>query len=139
MAYWIKINYERDNYVLDLAHISAFACADNGRLTFWLPDSGIPIIINQQSHSKAYQQVLDYIKQVSGYSPFSYWIKINYDRSEYVIDLDQISSFTCTHNGRLSFCLPNSGAAIIIHQQSHPETYQKVLDYVEKKTGHSLL
>lgn len=65
----------------------------------------------------------------------AYWIKITYDRNTYVIDLDRVSSFIYTPNGRISFCLPDGGNCLIINQQSNSEAYQKLLDYIEKTTG----
>ncbi len=66
--YWIKIIYDRDTYVIDLSHISAFVYASNGKITFWLPDSGNPIVINPQSNPDAYQKVMTYIEQNTGHA-----------------------------------------------------------------------
>jgi hypothetical protein len=70
----------------------------------------------------------------------SYWIKINYERDKqvFVLDLDRISAFSLSWNGRLTLYFPNGESSLVITQQSEPEAYQKILDYVEKKTGHSL-
>jgi len=46
VAYWIKINYDRETYLIDLDSISAFASGLNKRITFWLPNHGKQIIIN---------------------------------------------------------------------------------------------
>ena len=62
---WIKFTYQRDTYVVDMGCISTFACAENGRLMFWLPDGKVPIVIHPQSNPDAYQQVLDYIEKTS--------------------------------------------------------------------------
>ena len=67
----------------------------------------------------------------------AYWIKITYERNTYVIDLDQISAFCQSSNHRLSFTLPD-GTAIVVNPQNSPETYQQILDFVEKRTGYSL-
>jgi len=136
VAYWIKINYERNDYVVDLDRISAFACAPNGRITFWLPNSAIPIIVNQQSNSDDYHKVLNYVQQLSAQSLKADWFRVIYDRSEYVVDLNRISSFCCS-SGRLKFWLPDSSIPIILNKQSDPDTYQKLLDYIDGKTGHS--
>jgi hypothetical protein len=102
-----------------------------------LPDSAIPIIINRQSNPDGYQQVMDYIQQVSFHSLAASWIKVSYERSEYVVDLNRISSFSYSSNGRLTFWLPNSAIPIIINKQNDPDCYQKILEYIKQKTGHS--
>lgn len=138
MAYWIRVNYERNEYVIDLDRLSAFACAPNGKITFWLPNSSIPIIINQQSNPEGYQQVLDYVQQVSAQSLSSSWVQVSYERDEYIIDLNRISSFCHSPSSRLTFWLPDSSIPIIINEQKDPDTYQKILDYIKRKTGHLL-
>ena len=138
MAYWIKFNYERNEYVVDLDRLSAFACAPNGKITFWLPNSAIPIIINQQSNPDGYQQVLDYIKEVSAHSLAGSWLQITYERNDYIIDLNRISSFCYSSSGRLTFWLPDSSIPIIINEQKDPDTYQKLLDYVKRRSGYPL-
>lgn len=138
MAYWIKVNYERNEYVIDLDRLSAFACAPNGKITFWLPNSAIPIIINQQSNPDGYQKLLDYIQQVSAHSLSSSWIQLSYERNDYVIDLNRISSFCYTSTNRITFWLPDSSIPIVINEQKDPDTYQKLADYIARKTGHVL-
>ena len=69
----------------------------------------------------------------------AYWIKLTYDRNIYIIDLDRVSAFCCTPNGRVSFSVLDGTVTIVLNQQSDPDTYQAILDYVEKKTGLSLL
>ncbi len=138
MAYWIKINYERNEYVVDLDRLSAFACAPNGKITFWLPNSAIPIIINKQNNPEDYQQVLEYIQQVSAHSLAGSWIQVSYERNDYVIDLSRISSFCFSSSGRITFWLPDSSIPIIINEQKDQDTYQKLLNYIKRKTGHLL-
>ena len=65
----------------------------------------------------------------------SNWIKFIYERNTYVVDLDSISTFACTENGRLMFWLPDEKVQIIIHLQTHPDAYQQILDYIQKTTG----
>lgn len=137
MSYWIIVNYEKNEYVVDLDRISAFACAPNGRITFWLPDGAVPVVINQQTNPDGYHQVLNYIEQASAHSLAASWLRVNYERSEYVVDLNRLSSF-CYSPGRLKFWLPDSSIPIIINKQSDPDSYQKLLDYIQRKTGHSL-
>ncbi|MFB8788622.1 MAG: hypothetical protein U7123_07165 [Potamolinea sp.] len=136
MAYWIKVNHERNEYVVDLDRLSAFVCAPNGKITFWLPNSAIPMILNQQSNPDGYQQVLDYVQQVSTYSLSGSWIQINYERNDYVIDLNRISSFCYSPSGRITFWLPDSSIPIIINEQKNPDTYLKLLEFIKRKTGH---
>lgn len=138
MAYWIKVNYERNEYVVDLDRLSAFASAPNGKITFWLPNSAVPIIINQQSNPEGYHQVLDYIQQVSAHSLSSSWINLSYERNDYIIDLNRISSFCYTASSRITFWLPDSSIPIIINEQKDPDAYQKLVDFIARKTGHVL-
>ena len=138
MAYWIRINYDRKEYVVDLDRLTAFVCAPNGKITFWLPNSAIPIIINQQTDPEDYQQVFDYIQNVSAHSLSGSWLQVSYERNDYVIDLNRISSFCYSASGRLTFWLPDSSIPIIINEQKDPDTYQKLLDYIKRKTGHIL-
>jgi hypothetical protein len=137
VAHWIKINYERNVYLVDLDRLSAFACAPNGRITFWLPDSGTPIIINQQSNHDGYYKVLKYIQNLSEYSLATSWFKIIYDRSEYIVNLNTVSSFCCSV-GKLKFWLPDSSIPIILSKNSDPDNYEKLLDYIQRQTGHTL-
>jgi hypothetical protein len=65
---WITINYDRKEFAIDLSRISSYVCEPNGRLSFWLPDSGITIIITRQANPDAYQKVHDYIKNTTGQS-----------------------------------------------------------------------
>ncbi|MBD0344937.1 MAG: hypothetical protein ICV63_08990 [Coleofasciculus sp. Co-bin14] len=138
MAYWIKVNYDRNEYVVDLDRLSAFACAPNGKITFWLPNSAFPIILNQQSDPDGYQQVMDYVQNVAVHSLSGSWIQVHYERTDYVIDLNRISSFCYSPRGRLTFWLPDSSIPIIINEQSDPDTYQKLLDFIQRKTGYLL-
>jgi hypothetical protein len=135
VAYWIKVNYDRNEYVVDLDRLSAFASAANGKITFWLPNSAIPIILNKQTNPEGYQQVLGYIEHVSVHSLSGSWIQVSYERNDYVIDLTRISSFCYSPSGRLTFWLPDSSIPIIINEQNDPETYQKILDFIQRKTG----
>jgi hypothetical protein len=68
VAYWIKLTFERNNYVIDLDRIAAFCQSPNSRISFVLPDSNLTIVVNQQSDPETYQQILDFIHERSGYS-----------------------------------------------------------------------
>ena len=138
MTYWIKISYERNQYVIDLDRVSAFAYEQNGTLKFWLPDSGFPIILNPQGNPDAHQKVLIYIKEVRGQTFDDYWVEVTYERNKYLVNLKCISSFECEPNGRIKFWLPDGAIAIIINPQSNREDYQKVMNYIQRATGHSL-
>ncbi|MBX9256755.1 hypothetical protein H1Q63_22985 [Desmonostoc muscorum CCALA 125] len=139
MTYWVKILYERKEYVVNFERVHAFCYERNGRVTFWLPDSAIPIVINPQTNLEDYQKVLDYIECVTELKlNHAYWVKIVYEKNEYVINLDCVSSFCHEPNGRITFWLPDGTIPIIINPVSNPESYEKVVKYVEKATGYSL-
>ncbi len=139
MAYWVKILYERKEYVVNFDRVNAFCYEKNGRVTFWLPDSAIPIVINPQSNLEDYQKVLDYLECVTELEiENAYWVKILYEKNEYVINLTCISSFCQESNGRITFWLPDGTIPIIINPVSNPDSYQKVLQFIQKATGYSL-
>ena len=139
MAYWVKILYERKEYVVNFECVHAFCYELNGRVTFWLPDSAIPIVINPQSNLEDYQKILYYLECVIGLElDHAHWVKIHYDKNEYVINLNCISSFCHEPNGRITFWLPDGTIPIIINPVSNPESYEKVIKYVKYATGYSL-
>ncbi len=147
MAYWIKINYERSIYLIDLDSITAFSFQQNKRITFWLPNSSQPIILNQQNSENqqnfehGYDLVLEYLKkkiQIGYQTHNECWVKIIYDRHEWFINLSCITAFAWEPNGRITFWLPDSTKDIIINPNSNPEAYKKVLEFINKVTGFSL-
>ncbi|MBF2027312.1 MAG: hypothetical protein IGS48_11160 [Oscillatoriales cyanobacterium C42_A2020_001] len=69
----------------------------------------------------------------------TYWIKLLYDRNTYIIDLDRVGAFCHTPNGRISFSVMDGSTTIVVNQQSDPASYQAILDYIEKKTGLSII
>ncbi|MBW4509258.1 MAG: hypothetical protein KME64_22465 [Scytonematopsis contorta HA4267-MV1] len=139
MAYWVKVRYERKEYVVNFERVNAFCYEPNGRVTFWLPDSAIPIVVNPQSNLEDYHKILDYVEQATGVQlENTYWVKILYERNEYVINLTSISSFCQEPNGRITFWLPDSSIPIIINPLSNPDSYEKVLNYIHKATGYEL-
>jgi hypothetical protein len=139
VAYWVKIYYERNEYVVNFERVSAFCHERNGRITFWLPNSGIPIVVNPQNNFEDYTKILDYIKYATGQGfENTYWVKILDDRKEYVVNLDSISSFCYEPNGRITFWLPDSTIPIIINPTSNTESYGKVMEYIHKTTGYEL-
>jgi hypothetical protein len=139
VTYWVKILYERREYVVNFERVHAFCYEPNGRVTFWLPDSAIAIVINPQNNLEDYQKILDYLKCVTGLElDHAHWVKIIYEKNEYVINLNCISSFCHEPNGRITFWLPDVTIPIIINPVGNPESYQKVVQYVKKATGYSL-
>ena len=139
MAYWIKIFYERSTYVIDLDSISAFSNEPNRKITFWLPNSSQPIILHPKGYEEAYEQVIEYLKKrVTRAGDRDRWICINYDRSEWYINLNSITSFACEPNGRITFWLPDSTKDVIINPNSNPEAYKALIEFIKKKTGFSL-
>jgi hypothetical protein len=139
VTYWVKILYERREYVVNFERVHAFCYEPNGRVTFWLPDSAIAIVINPQNNLEDYQKILDYLKCVTGLElDHAHWVKIIYEKNEYVINLNCISSFCHEPNGRITFWLPDVTIPIIINPVGSPESYQKVVQYVKKATGYSL-
>jgi hypothetical protein len=138
VAYWIKILHERNTYIVDLDSLSAFCIGINQRIQFWLPESGQPIIISLSSNPEAYHQIVEYIKGTTTQPLTKYWVTIGYQRHQYVIDLNQVHSFTCDCSQRITFCIPHSQESIIINPQSNPKDYYKIQDYIHRTTGFSL-
>jgi hypothetical protein len=136
VAYWVKIQDQRKEYIINFDRVNTFCYEKNGRITFWLPNSCIPIIINPHSNWEDYQKIAKYIDYAQGLElDHAYWVKITYERKEYVINLNCISSFCQEQNGRLTFWLPDINFPIIINPTSNPESYEKVIYYLQKNTG----
>ena len=140
MTHWIKVNYNRNAYIIDIESVAAFCLSKNGKLTFWLPDGGLPIFLHPQSNSEAYQTVTNYLKNIvatQNRHRNAYWLKIDYDRDEYVINLNCISAFSREPSGgRISFWLPHSDKQpIVLHPESNKQAYHLIQDYIQKKTG----
>jgi hypothetical protein len=136
VAYWIKIQDQRKEYVINFDHVNTFCYEKNGRITLWLPNSTIPIILNPQGNLEDYQKVCEYIEYAQRLeSKSTYWVQITYERKEYLINLNSISSFCHEQNGRLTFWLPDIDFPIIISPTGNPESYEKVLYYLQKYTG----
>ena len=139
MAYWIKILYERSTYLIDLDSISAFTNEPNKKLTFWLPNSSQPIILHARGYEEAYKQVIEYVtKRMTRAGDRDRWICISYDRSEWYIDLNSITSFACESNGRITFWLPDSMKDIVINPHHNREAYKTLIGFIKKNTGYSL-
>jgi hypothetical protein len=140
VAYWVKIIYDRENYVIDLDRIGAFSVSSNHKITFWLPNGGASICIHPQSNAESYQKVLNYLDKIHHKITVSAdWIKFHYDREEYLLDLNRIGAFSqdpSTH--KISFWLPDSGTKMILHPHSNADAHRKILEYIERKTGYYL-
>ncbi len=138
MAHWIKILEDRKQYIVNLDRIAAFCAEPNQRIKFWLPDSGQPIIIHGQSNPDVYQMLCNYIDKTLSKVTHAYWIRIEYERKEYLINLDRIHTFACDAGKRITFWLPDGVEPIILNPQSYPEVYHQVQDYIRNTTGYSL-
>ncbi|MEC4806828.1 MAG: hypothetical protein SAJ12_15790 [Jaaginema sp. PMC 1079.18] len=136
MGHWVKLNYERQEYIIDLDRISAFALAANGRVTLWLPDSSIPLIFSDQAEPNEYYKILNYIDKITAHPSNEMWMWMECDRQEYIINLHRISSF-CHAGHKIMFWLPDSGIDITLTQQSNPEAYQTLQDFIHRTTGES--
>ncbi len=68
----------------------------------------------------------------------AFWIKLTYERNTYVVDLDRVAAFCQRANGRISFTLPEGQENITITQQTDPDSYQTLVDYIEKVSGFQL-
>ena len=137
MAYWIRVNYERNFYLVDIDCLGVFSFNNDKKITFWLPNSSIPVIITRQSDPESYEKIWNYVLEINLNLAMGNWLKISYDRNEYLIDLDRISSFCQSPNGKLTFWLPESSIPIIITPQSDVESYKRVMDFIQQKTGQS--
>ncbi len=138
MAYWIKISEDRKEYIVNLDRIGAFCVEPNQRIKFWLPDSGQPIVVNGQSNPEVYQMLCNYIDKTLSQVTHDYWIRIEYERKEYLINLARIHTFTCDTGKRITFWLPDGVEPIILNPQTYPEVYHQVQDYIRTTTGYSL-
>ncbi|WP_413167159.1 hypothetical protein ACL6C3_10725 [Capilliphycus salinus ALCB114379] len=138
MAYWIKISEDRKQYIVNLERIGAFCAEANLRIKFWLPDSGQPVVVNGQANPDVYQMIWNYIDKIITQVTPSYWIRIEYERKQYLINLHRINAFTCDSGNRITFWLPDSLEPIILNPQSYPEIYHQVQDYIRTTTGYSL-
>ena len=68
----------------------------------------------------------------------AFWIKLTFDRTVYIIDLDRIAAFCQTSTDRVAFSLPNECTPIVVNKQKDPNTYRTILNYIEQTTGHRL-
>ncbi|MEL7037518.1 MAG: hypothetical protein AAFO04_18125 [Cyanobacteria bacterium J06592_8] len=138
MTYWIKILEDRKQYIVNLERIGAFCAEANQRIKFWLPDSGQPVVVTSQANPDVYQILQNYIdKTLSTVSPH-YWIRLEYERKEYLINLDRIQAFSCDTGKRITFWIPDSVEPIILNPQTNPEAYHQIQEFIRTTTGYSL-
>ncbi|MGK7927746.1 MAG: hypothetical protein AB4290_21320 [Spirulina sp.] len=138
MAHWVKIKYERQHYLVNLDRISAFVSSPNGRITFWLPDSSMPIVVTQQGDLEDYQKLQDHIRAIVENSVPGCWMRLFYDRREYFINLNRIGGFCYTDKGKLTFWIPDSSFPIILTKQNDPEAYERIKAFILQTTGEML-
>lgn len=132
VSHWIQFSYERQDYLVDLTSIRFFARDASQRISFWLPDSAMPIVLMPHDHPDTYQQVLDFIDRRRDVHPNAYWVKLLYDRRDYFINLSAVRAFARQASGRLTFWLPDNGQDIVLHPVVNAEAYQLVSDYIDK-------
>jgi hypothetical protein len=132
VSHWIQFSYERQDYLVDLTSIRFFARDASQRISFWLPDSAMPIVLMPHDHPDTYQQVLAFIDRRRDFHPNAYWVKLLYDRRDYFINLSAVRAFARQSSGRLTFWLPDNGQDIVLHPVVNAEAYQLVNDYIDK-------
>lgn len=132
VSHWIQFSYERQDYLVDLTSIRFFARDASQRISFWLPDSAMPIVLMPHDHPETYQQVLAFIDRRLDAYPNAYWVKLLYDRRDYFINLSAVRAFARQSSGRLTFWLPDNGQDIVLHPMVNAEAYQLVSDYIDK-------
>ncbi len=138
MAVWVKMIYDRQTLIFDLASVGTFHWSRNDKLlSFWLPDQSLQVFLNPQEHPDEYLQVISYINELP-LNPSNYWITLAYERSRYVINLNQVNTFKIAANGRLSFYLPGTNKTVVMAHQTEPEDYAKIQTYVLTTTGYTL-
>jgi len=139
VAFWAKIPFERQIYVIDLDRIDTFICATNGKISFWLPDSQTPIVLTPQGELESYLKVQKYIHNCLENRKDRNWLKFHYERNDYFINLIQISLFAYhPGNKKLTFWLPNSQTEIVLNPKFHEQAYHEVIEYIRQQTHYSL-
>ncbi len=139
MSFWAKIPFERQIYVIDLDRIDTFICAANGKISFWLPESKAAIIITPDTAPDSYHQVKDYIHQCMEKQQEKKWLKFQYERHDYLINIRQISLFAYHPvNKKITFWLPNSHGEIVLHPHTNEAAYEQVIEYIREQTNYCL-
>ncbi|NJK37134.1 MAG: hypothetical protein HC920_04795 [Oscillatoriales cyanobacterium SM2_3_0] len=136
MAYWVKIIDDQKQYLVNLERVGAFCTESNKRIRFWLPETGQPIIINAQSNPNDYEKLWHYLDLIASQVSPTFWIKIYYERRNYLINLERVHTFVCDQGQRITFWLPDALEPIVLSPQSYPEIYQDIQNHIERVTGH---
>ncbi|MFB2833836.1 hypothetical protein [Floridanema evergladense] len=139
MTYWIKFNYDRKAYIVDLDRLTGFAYEPNRRITFWLPDSSYPFVISPDANPEVHRIITAYIQQSTNIAFEEHWVRFDYEQKEYIINLKKISTFCLEPNGRITFWLPEGSLPIIIQPSNNAEAYRKIQNYIKQSTGLSLI
>jgi hypothetical protein len=143
VADWLSFNYERSDYWVNLHTVHTFRLAEDGRMTFWLRDSGIPIVLQAPLQPQAYARVQAHCQQLSGAiatqppPPTVHWLTMAYDRAHYWVDLGAVSAYSRAENGRITFWLPDNGQPIILHPKQDQPAYDDVVAYLVQRVDPS--
>jgi len=135
VAYWIKIEFERNEYLVDLDSISTFICHPQGKIDFYLPYTSVMIVVNYYNRPDDYYEIFSYLNQISNHSLMGHWLKFPYERKEYIIDLNRIATFCYAKQEKISFWVCGQSNPIVITKESDENTYHKLLNFIEQKTG----
>lgn len=138
VAQWVKISDARQVYLIDLEQITAFVCSRNGRLTLWLPNNTMPLILTREGNANIYAHIFAYATALPTQDPMTAWFKLDYDRSTYIIDLSKISSFCYGPGRKITFWLPDAGLPIVLTHHSNPDSYATLCEFIETQTGQKL-
>ncbi|WP_072621467.1 hypothetical protein [Spirulina major] len=138
MTHWVKIPEARQHYLIDLEQVTAFVCSKNGRLTLWLPDSRMPMVLTRGGNLGTYDRILTYAHALPKPNTMTPWFKLDYDRSIYIINLAKISSFCYGPGQKITFWLPDAGLPIVLTHHSNPASYTTLCQFIEQQTGERL-
>ncbi len=144
MTDWLTFNYERSDYWVNLHTVHAFRLADDGRITFWLRDSGIPIVLQAPLQPQAYARVQAYCQRLPeaiATPPLpatAHWLNITYDRAHYLVDMGAVTAYSRAENGRITFWLPDNGQPIILHPKQDQPAYSDVAAYLAQQVDPTL-
>ncbi len=82
MGYWVKILDDRKKYVVNFDYVNVFCYENKARITFWFPDSAIPIVLNPKSNLDDYEKIIEHIEYLTGLQVgIGQWLKITYERN----------------------------------------------------------
>ncbi len=138
MAHWVKIPEIRQQYLIDLEQVTAFVCSKNGRLTLWLPESRLPMVLTRGGNLGTYDRILTYAYALPNPNTMTPWFKLDYERSVYIINLTKISSFCHGPGQKITFWLPDAGLPIVLTHHSNPDSYAALCQFIAQQTGQVL-